>query len=127
MGLGGYEALGPQTLKNMIPGPQRHPDSFPVDYAALFRDNQANDLGPIAKPAKASTITIALVVGGIANIIAAYELIRAGHKVQVFEDGSIGLGESLAISAGTALTYRRRAYDKTDHVKISDFSPALLI
>ena len=36
------------------------------------------------------------------------------------------IGESLAISAGTALTYRRRAYDKTDHVKIADFLPALL-
>lgn len=36
------------------------------------------------------------------------------------------IGNAMRISAGTVLTYRRRAYDKTGHSSIGEFVPAVL-
>lgn len=83
----------PQTLRDTILGTQgssyqRHPDTYLIDYAALVRDKKANELGPLALKINAGinpSSTVALVGGGIANIIAAYELSRIGVKVTLFE------------------------------------------
>lgn len=39
---------------------------------------------------------------------------------------SLEIAEVLAVTPGTVLTYRRRAYEKTGHARIGDFVPAVL-
>lgn len=83
----------PRTLRQTIlgtaspPNPfQRHPDTCPVDYAGLVRDSTtANELGPLAIANGPVEATVVLVGGGIANIIAAYELSRVCIKVTLLE------------------------------------------
>ncbi|MDP9219739.1 MAG: hypothetical protein M3P23_04270, partial [Actinomycetota bacterium] len=56
---------------------QRFPDTWAVDHASFLRDPAWNDLGPLLRRQDKSTPlmgTVALIGGGIANLIAAYEL-----------------------------------------------------
>ena len=87
LGLREPELVGIADVGSLNLGFQRHIDSCPVDYAALMRDPSSGEVDtPIAKlvggPPKA---TVALIGGGIANIIAAYELSRIGIRCTVFE------------------------------------------
>ena len=88
LGLREPELLGSEDIGNLNRGYQRHIDCCPVDYAALMRDPSTGVADtPIATlvgglPPEA---TVALVGGGIANIIAAYELSRIGIRCTVYE------------------------------------------
>ena len=85
----------PQTLRDTILGTQgrpyqRHPDTYPFDYASLVRDPKtAGELPPLALKVNAGAnpkSRVALVGGGIGNIIAAYELSRIGVQTTLFEE-----------------------------------------
>jgi tryptophan 2-monooxygenase len=67
---------------------QRFPDTWAVDHASFLRSLTGNDLGPLlAKHIPSAQLkgSVALVGGGIANLIAAYELSRCGVEVTMFE------------------------------------------
>jgi len=89
LGLREPDLVGSALVGNLNQGYQRHIDSCPVDYAALMRDPRTGlPSGPIAKLAgDPLTANVALVGGGIANIIAAFELSRIGIRCTVFEAG----------------------------------------
>ena len=85
--------LGSEDIGDLNRGYQRHIDSCPVDYAALMRDPSTGVAdSPIATPVGSRpTARVALIGGGIANIIAAYELSRVGIKCTVYEaNGYLG-------------------------------------
>lgn len=102
LGLAPPSAPQTRTLRQTIlgaaipPNPyQRHPDTCTVEYAALLRDPvSADELEPLAIPTEPRSTPlsidghVALVGGGIANIIAAYELSRIGIKVTLFEESA---------------------------------------
>jgi hypothetical protein len=76
----------PQTLKELGTGHQTFPDTCRFDYASYLRDDSGSDLGPLVVDVKqVQSPTVALIGGGIANVIAAYELSRCAVKVTVFE------------------------------------------
>ena len=87
LGLREPELLGSEDIGNLNRGYQRHIDSCPVDYAALMRDPSSGHVdSPIATlVGDPPTATVALIGGGIANIIAAYELSRVGIRCTVYE------------------------------------------
>lgn len=77
------------TLGQLGVGTQTFPDTARFDYASFLRDQTGKDLGPLVDGTKGLTgLTVALVGGGIANIVAAYELARCGIQVTVFERSS---------------------------------------
>ena len=67
---------------------QRFPDTYSVDHASFVRGPNFEQLPPLlerkdtTKPVKG---TVALIGGGIANLIAAYELSRCGVLVTMYE------------------------------------------
>jgi lysine 2-monooxygenase len=75
-----------KTLKQLGVGAQTIADTAQFDYASFLRDRDGKDLGPLVTGTKGQTgLTVALIGGGIANVVAAYELARCGVKVTVFE------------------------------------------
>ena len=87
LGLREPELVGDGDVDWNNRGYQRHIDSCAVDYAALMRDPASGRAdSPIATQVGGlPVLTVALVGGGIANIIAAYELSRIGISCTLFE------------------------------------------
>ena len=88
LGLRERELVGDELLANLNRGYQRHIDCCPVDYAALMRDPSSGyDMDPVAETSELGppAAEVVLVGGGIANIIAAYELSRIGIRCTVLE------------------------------------------
>ena len=81
-----------KTLKELALGTQTFADTSAIDYAAFLRDATGKDLGPLVEGAPGQTgLTVALVGGGVTNVVAAYELARCGVEVTVYErDSSLG-------------------------------------
>jgi monoamine oxidase len=73
------------TVLDLSRSVQRQVDSYPIEYAALLQEASGKAKDPIAKNAAGNRASVALVGGGIANIVAAYELSRVGLAVTLFE------------------------------------------
>ncbi|MFL6101702.1 MAG: flavin monoamine oxidase family protein [Actinomycetales bacterium] len=87
LGATNVAGVEPKTLKELDAGKQLFPDAPTREYASLLRDpKDGKDLGPLARFDRRNQLSVALIGGGIANVIAAYELTRCGIRVTLFEE-----------------------------------------
>jgi NAD(P)-binding Rossmann-like domain len=97
-GWGGFLGVRPvPTPRAQLPlatlrqAAQRFPDTYSLDHAEFVR-GPSFDSGPLLQRTSNTALngTVALIGGGIANLIAAYELSRCGVQVTLFEKRKAG-------------------------------------
>lgn len=103
VGDGDLVGLGSKTLKELGLGKQLFADTATREYASLLRDpKDGKDFGALTTIDPSTPFSVALIGGGIANVIAAYELSRCGVRVTLFESEKTLGGRMYAEPPGEA-------------------------